>query len=154
LRECERSLPPVIAMSLPPLVHRFLKDTPSLLDYVYRTPPMLVAAPGEYLEFAATERAKTPKADATKLRMDAISEKQRNRYRDRVRELQLQVKKRTEQGPALVNPMADARYDETFEKGVQWLDSLAGEQIEQREYVAEFSEDVWKSTARKGDDVS
>jgi hypothetical protein len=153
LREWEKAVPAVIAMALPRLVHRFLKDTPSLLDHVYRTSPMLTAAPGEYLDFSPAERRETQKAEGTKLRMDSISEKQRKRYRDRVRELQLQMKKRSEQRPALVNPMADARYDETFEKGIQWLDGLAGESMGQREYVAEFSDDVWKSASRKGDDV-
>jgi phage-related minor tail protein len=141
-------------MALPPLVHRFLKDTSSLLDHVYRTSPMLKAAPGEYLDFSSAERDEKPKAQAAKLRMDAISDKQKKRYRDRVRQLQLQLNKRTEQHPSLVNPMADVRYDDTFEKGIQWLDSLAGDRIEQREYVAEFSDDVWKSAARKGGDVS
>ena len=141
-------------MALPPLVHRFLKDTPSLLEHVYRTPPMLNASPGEYLDFNSAERDEKPKAHTATLRMDAISEKQKKRYRDRVRQLQLQLNKRKEQHPSLVNPMADARYDDTFEKGIQWLDSLAGDRIEQRDYVAEFSDDVWKSAARKGDDVS
>jgi hypothetical protein len=154
LEECEKAIPPVVAMALPPLVHRFLKDTPSLLDHVYRTPPMLKAAPGESLDFNSAERDEKPKAHAAKPRMDAISEKQKKRYRDRVRQLQLRLNKRTEQHPSLVNPMADARYDDTFEKGIQWLDSLAGDRIEQRDYVAEFSDDVWKSAARKGDDVS
>jgi hypothetical protein len=154
LKECESVIPPVIAMALPSLVHRFLKDTPSLLDHVYRTRPMLKAAPGENLDFNSDERAEKPKAQPPKLRMDAISEKQKKRYRDRVRQLQLQLNKRTEQNPTLVNPMADARYDETFEKGIRWLDSLAGDRIEQREYVAEFNDDVWKSAARKGGDVS
>ena len=153
LKEWEKAVPPVIAMALPRLVHRFLKDTPSLLDHVYRTPPMLTAAPGEYLDFSPAERGERQKAQAPKPRMDTISEKQKKRYRERVRELQLQLKKRAEQHPALVNPMADARYDETFEKGIQWLDSLAGEPIEQREYIAEFSDDVWTSEARKGGDV-
>lgn len=153
LREWEKTVPPVIAMALPRLVHRFLKDTPSLLDHVYRTQPMLTAAPGEYLDFTPTERRETQKTQDTKLRMDSISEKQRKRYRDRVRELQLELKKRTEERSALVNPMADARYDEVFQKGIQWLDSLAGEPIAQQEHVAEFSGDVWKSAARKGDDV-
>jgi hypothetical protein len=154
LEECEKAVPPVIAMALPPLVHRFLKDTPSLLDHVYRTRPMLNTAPGEYLDFNPAERDEKPKGDAANLRMDTISEKQKKRYRDRVRQLQLQLNKRTEKPPSLVNPMADARYDDTFEKGVQWLDSLAGDRIEQGEYVAEFSDDVWNSVARKGGDVS
>jgi hypothetical protein len=154
LKEYETAIPPAIAMALPTLVHRFLKDTPSLLDHVYRTPPMLKAAPGEYLDFSAAERDEKPKAYLAKLRMETISEKQRKRYRDRVRQVQLELNKRTEQGPSLVNPMGDARYDDTFEKGIQWLDSLAGDPLEQREYVAEFSDDVWKSAARKGGDVS
>ncbi|HBG31870.1 MAG TPA: hypothetical protein DDW98_14830, partial [Gammaproteobacteria bacterium] len=42
----ENALPSCIRRELRPLVHRFGKDTPALLDFVYRTAPMLDAAPG------------------------------------------------------------------------------------------------------------
>lgn len=154
LSECEKDIPAVIKMALPGLVHRFLKDTPSLLEYVYRTPPMLIAAPGEYLDFRPAEPDDVAAASPSKLRWESTTEKQKKRFRERVRDLQSQLKKRANNKPDLVNPMADARYDDTYEKGVQWLDNLAGDRLEEREYVAEFEDDVWKSAARKGGDVS
>ncbi|HBG31871.1 MAG TPA: hypothetical protein DDW98_14835, partial [Gammaproteobacteria bacterium] len=46
------------------------------------------------------------------------------------------------------------RYDEVFEQGVAWLESLAGPALPEGNLVAEFSDDVWTSSTRKGSDLS
>ena len=51
LSRCRRSLPSEITVRLKNDVHKYLTDTPSLLDYVYKTKPMLVAAPSSRLDF-------------------------------------------------------------------------------------------------------
>src|SRR5690606_14858018 len=48
LTEKRRLLPPAITMNLTSYIRQFGKDTPSLLDFVYKTKPMLAAAPNEY----------------------------------------------------------------------------------------------------------
>ena len=49
--QLEPELPFILAVTLKGLIHMFGDDTTSLLHHVYRTPPMLGAAPGEPLSF-------------------------------------------------------------------------------------------------------
>ena len=49
--QLEPELPFILAVALKGLIHRFGDGTTSLLHHVYRTPPMLGAAPGEPLSF-------------------------------------------------------------------------------------------------------
>ena len=49
--QLEPELPFILAVALKGMIHRFGDDTTSLLHHVYRTPPMLGAAPGEPLSF-------------------------------------------------------------------------------------------------------
>lgn len=52
LAEKRRALPAQIALTLKRNIHRFRSDTPTLLDHVYKTEPMLAAAPSERLNFS------------------------------------------------------------------------------------------------------
>ena len=54
----------------------------------------------------------------------------------------------------LVNPVKNPRYDDTYYEIIAWFDSLAGEPFSEGEYIVDFSDEVWKSIARKGEDVS
>jgi hypothetical protein len=45
-------------------------------------------------------------------------------------------------------------YDDVFFEGVKWLDSLAGDPVQEQEGEISFSEDIWKSPARMVPDVS
>ena len=42
------------------------------------------------------------------------------------------------------------RYDEVYERGVAWLDSLAGQPLAPLDGELIVSPDVWKSEARRG----
>ena len=165
LHTVEKTLPPAITLQLRREVHRFLGDTPSLLDYVYKTKPMLCAAPSESLDLStvaerkedhdntnARNPARTSLDDtAGGLRMEKLSNKKRKRFHEAVSAL----RKKDLKHPRLINPVSAPRFDEVFEEGLDWLDGLAGSpKLEQSEWLAEFSEDVWKSSARKGEDVS
>jgi hypothetical protein len=46
------------------------------------------------------------------------------------------------------------RYDDVFQEGLKWLDSLAGEPLESQEGDLTFSEEIWKSPARTESDLS
>lgn len=152
LNDCERGLPLQIRLVLPKLVHKFLKDTPALLDFVYRTPPMLEAAPNDYLDFsnAASQLLEKP---TTELRIDDVSEKRKKKYRERVQELRARLKQKEREPSELVQLVSAPRFDETYENGVQWIENLAGEELVSGQLTAEFSDDVWKSVTRKGGDV-
>ena len=156
LKELERAIPSAIRLHLIREVHKFLGDTPSLLDYVYKTEPMLSAAPEEIIDLSLVAESKRDSESlvgesASPLRIEQLSNRKKKRFHERVRKLhEKQVVK-----PNLVNPVKAPRYDNVYEQGVAWLNEIAGSpQLEPGEFTAEFSDDVWKSTTRKGGDVS
>ncbi len=67
-----------------------------------------------------------------------------------MRELRAKYKNRQRKEHKLINPVTTPRYDDTYYEIIAWLDSLAGKPISEDEYIVEFSEEVWKSAARKG----
>lgn len=155
LNEIERKIPSSISFPIKRDIHKFGKDTPSLLDYVYSTPPMLSAAPNEHLDFSfVAERSIAGEADSQQLRMDGLSNKKKKKFKEKMLALREQRNSRAPKIPKLVNPVKHARYDEVFDAGVAWLDDLAGPALTTEEIVAEFSDEVWKSLTRKGEDVS
>ena len=150
LREKGRELPPAVTAHLRANVREFGKDTARLLHYVYGTAPMRTAAPNEDLDFAVAEDASEDDADPPSLRMDKLSNKARKRLRQRLLALRQKRKSiKTEASSANEPP-----YDEVYYDGLAWLDSLAGQAFSERRIVVEFSDEVWKSNSRKGEDVS
>ncbi|NJA04443.1 SocA family protein [Methylococcaceae bacterium WWC4] len=154
LDEKRRALPATITRNLTSYVHKFGKDTPSLLDFVYKTKPMLSAAPNEYLDLSlevesnlATEVAKPS------LRMEDLSNKKKKELQQKMAALRELHKQRKSDAPKLINPVPNPRFDAVYHDGVTWLESLSGEQLNPGEVTVEFSTDVWKSTTRKGEDV-
>ncbi|MEC4747454.1 hypothetical protein U2W12_03115 [Methylomicrobium sp. Wu6] len=155
LDEKRRALPSSITMHLKPIIHKFGKDTPSLLDYVYKTRPMLSAAPNERLDLSLAVD-NTPKADECPqtLRMDQLSNKKKKELRQKMAGLRELHKKKKSEAPKLINPVINPRYDDVYAAGIAWLESLGDEPFSPRTITAEFSSDVWKSATRKGEDVS
>lgn len=153
LEEKERLIPPAITLRLRADIRKFRKDTPSLLEYVYLTAPMLTAAPNEYLDFsvAATSAAER---STEKLRIETLSAKKQTKFKECMQSLQQKYKASRPNKSVLVNPVKNPRYDSVYEDGIAWLNELAGEEIAPGEKIAEFSDDVWKSSTRKGGDVS
>ena len=157
LDEIERAVPAAIKMHLRREVHEFLGHTPSLLDYVYKTQPMLHAAPEEHLDLSVvTERKPNDELEPQvgfhrADRMEQLSKKKKKQFHERIRKLH---EKRVVE-PRLINPVKTPRYDKIYEQGVAWLEELAGSpQLERGELIAEFSDEVWKSSTREGGDVS
>ena len=85
--------------------------------------------------------------------MDSLSKRKKKQFKERIRQLREKRKSRRLK-KFLVNPVKNPRHDEVYEEGIAWLDDLAGPKLTSGEKVAEFSDDVWKSPARKGEDVS
>ena len=155
LQEKEWKLPTDITMYLKRYVHRFGKDTPTLLDHVYSTEPMLSAAPNEHLDFSlAVEAASSAEPEPRELRMDKLSEKKKKKLKERMQALKEKHKSRKPRALRLVHLVKNPRYDEVYEEGIAWLDDLAGQRFTPGETAAEFSDQVWKSSTRKGGDVS
>lgn len=177
LEEIERSVPAAITLNLRREVHKHLADTPGLLDYVYKTKPMLYAAPEECLDLSLVAEPRTPDSlvllrraqvapppspdppsfprdtegeGDDELRVEKLSNNKRKRFKEKIRELRgKHVAK-----PKLVDPVETPRYDEVYKRGLAWLEEIAGSpQFESGEFTVEFSDDVWKSSTRKGEDV-
>jgi hypothetical protein len=154
LTQKARDLPASITLHLQPVIRKFGKDTSGLLNHVYRTAPMLDAAPGEILDLTLAAKPKpTKEAGGAKLRMESVSEKKKRAFKEKIAELQKSVGARASRKAGLINPVKGARHDDVYQDGVAWLDELAGEPLTPGEKVAEFSPEVWKSTTRKGSDV-
>lgn len=151
MEDKERQLPASITMRLRPVVREFGKDTPLLLDHVYKTMPMLCAAPGEQLDFSVAQDVSSEEPAPEPLKMDSLSNKKRKLLEQRLRELRKKYKNRQRKDVSLVNPAPSPRYDDVYFEGLAWLDSLAGPPLSEGKYEVEFSDEVWKSAARKGE---
>jgi hypothetical protein len=68
--------------------------------------------------------------------------------------LQEQQKSRKPKALRLVPLAKNPRVDKAYEEGIAWLDVLAGQPLTPGEKAAEFSNEVWQSSTRKGGNVS
>jgi hypothetical protein len=137
-------LPWSVASAVKRAVKEFGSDTTALLHFVYRTPPMLRAKPGELLEFRSSpEKVREEYEPASRLK--PLSKTALKRIRARLKERSVKLKAAS---PRLVPPNPPPRYDEVFAQGQQWLDSLAGETIACESGRLTFSDDLWKSDSR------
>ena len=110
LAEKGRALPAWIAMELQRDVHKFGKDTPALLDYVYKTKPMLSASPNDYLDFSLEAKSSTEKTqEQQQLRVDKLSAKKRKRFRERLGSLRKEQQRIKTARPNLLNSVARPR---------------------------------------------
>ncbi len=141
-------LPWSVASAINRAVKEFGSDTTALLHFVYRTSPMLCAKPGEVLEFhplPAETRAQEERDVQPSLK--PLSKTALKRIRARLDERSARLRAADPRRPVPPNP--PPRYDDVFEEGQRWLDSLAGEPIGREEGRLSFSEDLWRSESRR-----
>jgi len=150
LSEIERILPAEVRSRVSRAVREFGNDTQRLLSFVYRTRPMLRAAPGENLDFYAVVaevvpqpgRVAEPEAQYTKK-----AEKRRKTALDELRSrIQQRLRERLGRVTVAANPAP--RYDEVFAEGQRQLEELAGEALAEGEIEGRFSDDIWHSRGR------
>jgi hypothetical protein len=146
--EIGERLPPLIQNALKREVMEWGSDTKGLLHHVYTTSPMLNAAPGEDLEFRGTsprrppaEKRPLPTARQIKKRQAKIAD-----VREKLEE------RRANRPPRRSKPMIDPRYDDVYSKGVEWLDSLAGDPVEPKSGILEIDPSIWHSETRGWED--
>ena len=99
--------------------------------------------------------AQPPSPEATKL--ETLSNKKKKKLSERMKALRAKSKQcpRASQREQLKSPVTVKLYDDTvFSDGVQWLDELAGLELPKGKVTVKFSDEVWISEARTGDDVS
>jgi hypothetical protein len=143
-------LPLIISGAVASNVHRFKKDTASLLEYVYRTKPMLHAAPGDLLDFNCVAKKPDQKIEF-KSKLDQLSARKQKKFKQAVQAMR---KKRLEKGmskkPVYVKSPLPIKYDDVYVKGLEWAESLSGDKFQSQDFEAEFSNDIWYSDNRKG----
>jgi hypothetical protein len=141
----ESSLPGEVVFSVARAVRSFGSDTSALLHHVYRTAPMLRAAPGDTLDLRPVGGRAEP-SGSEPLPPVVISKTKRKKMRE---EVQRRLAMRRASRRTLV-PEPPPRYDEVFAEGVAWLD---GPEAEPRTGTMSFSPDVWTSNARGDSDL-
>lgn len=144
-------LPIAVSGAIQSLVHKFKKDTPSLLEYTYRTEPMRRAAPGDLLDFSCLIKSKKESVEFES-KWDKMTTRKKKKFREALKTIREKkgshviTKKRR-----LVPSPLPALEDDLYHKGLCWVDSLAGEPMPQDEYEAIFSDSVWRSKTRRGE---
>jgi hypothetical protein len=154
LRGIERELPGEVTSSVRACVRQFGKDTSELLSCVYRTRPMLHAAPGEALDFTCSvaEADEPAPCDAPPLTAPRPRTKRAEKKRTAaLSELRAQIRERLDaqkRDAKRVMPTPAPRYDEVFAEGQRMLDELAGDPLDAEELEARFSNEIWHSRGR------
>ena len=151
--EAERVLPMLVQSTLSRAIHEFGSDTASLLRHVYRSAPMVNAAPEEVLDFATAVR-ETREVYTSSVNEPLVRANKRERQR-RMNEIREEVQRRLSKRQPLTPPSLGPapRYDDVFAAGVQWLDELAGAPVPPAAGELTIDQSVWKSQARREPDV-
>ncbi|CCK81209.1 hypothetical protein [Desulfobacula toluolica] len=146
-----KSLPLVISARLQDDIHKYNKDTPSLLGYVYRTAPMISAAPGELLDFSLAVKKKKEKP-VYELQWDRLTIKKKKKFRKAMKAIrEKRASQQTQKKDGFIKSPVKPLYDDIYDEGLDWVESLGGDPIPKMEFDARFSSDIWKSQSRKGD---
>ncbi|HVR09122.1 MAG TPA: hypothetical protein VMW75_13820 [Thermoanaerobaculia bacterium] len=150
--DIESRLPRPVAAAIRNGVIQYGDDTVSLLHFVYRTAPMLAAAPGELLNLdppSAEESARVP--DQTTVigtkRLPAISKTKIKKLKERIARIYEERKAREER--EFLVPEPPPIYDEIYFQGVEWLDQLAGPRLEETRGRLVFDGSIWKAPGRR-----
>jgi hypothetical protein len=153
-------LPLIVSMVIKHAILTFGSDTASLLNHVYLTKPMLRAAPGEVLDLASKTEERIEGDEIVSSFSDKHvrkTKKQKDERQKQLMDLRAIIRSRLNEKKKhsrLVPPDPPPRYDEVFLKGQEYIDSLAGDPLEEREYKAHFSKEIWKSQARYDPELS
>jgi len=145
----------IIAGSVQKNVRKFGNDTFGLLDFVYKTPPMLKAAPEEILNFEpSTDKSDSFIDDSSRTE---ITVRQRKKQKQALAAFKEELSQRLEEKinarKSDVCPLPP-RYDDVFFDGVAQLDEDEGLPSIEGEYIVNFNETVWKSKSRYDSELS
>lgn len=148
-------LPFEITGTLKRYIKEFGKDTAELLHHVYRTRPMLCAAPGEYLQFVPRKK-KGDHSEIGEEVAEKLSVKRKRMKEEAVEALKKKVAEKRaeiESGKKEWKEFTPPRYDDIYFEGVEWVESLADDPIEPEEGILDIPDEFWKSPIRTDDDI-
>ena len=114
----ERELPLEVTSAIKRAIRQFGSDTTSLLHEVYRTHPMLHAAPGDMLHFEPAERVAEPQVDAYQAPSPTAAKQMRTR-KAALRALRERVQRRlaSPRTAKTISPSPPPRYDDVYAEG-------------------------------------
>lgn len=160
VEKLESELPDVVCRSVKKAVRRFLRATPDLLHFVYQTPPMLRAAPGQRLSFeprapeVSFENIETKEAPQEQV---PLSTKQEKRRKEKIAAFKQQLQESFAAPPVSRRKTAPAepapRYDEVFFEGQSWLDEVEGKPLAPTTGKILVDESVWTSPTRSDPEI-
>ena len=132
------------------------RETPELLDFVYRTRPMVNAAPGEYLDFSIiTSEAVSEDRVQSGIPSSELTVRQKKKRKTALSDLKKRINASLdEKQKRQMASAAPPRYDDVFFNGIKVLNSSSEEPLDPGEYKAIISENMWKSKARYDPELS
>lgn len=151
--QIRKNIPMDLRHAIQNYVETYYADTSSLLHFVYSTPPMLKAAPNEHLDFSelATSKERATEEPYTPY-LDRLSKKKKQKLKIEMQKLRERLKEKVKEHSSTLYPTREpGRIDGVFEDGVKWLDELAGDNLPEESITVHFSDEIWKSKARRGD---
>jgi len=152
--ELLNSLPLDITGPLKKVIHNYGKDTAELLHYVYRTRPMICASPGEYLCFMPKKQDQD--LEVEQIQEQKLSVKRKTLKKAAIETLKKEMADRFKQALAQKKEIPEfipPRYDDIYNEGIKWVESLAGDPINKEEGTLEVSPDFWKANFRINDEL-
>ncbi len=147
-----QKLPMELRGVLQRVVHEYKSDTKKLLHAVYATMPMLLAAPGEPLDFHSVVREPTAiyaPAEAAEPEI-ILSKKKQARLKSRMAELRKKCSQNYAKARAQQSKVVTQENPEELAEVTAWLDQLAGPEFPAGGATVHFTDEVWKSESRRG----
>ncbi|HFE45935.1 MAG TPA: hypothetical protein ENJ18_10670 [Nannocystis exedens] len=134
-------LPPHVSTTVRKAIRTYRGETQRLLHHVYRTGPMLRAAPEEELVFA---RVDLPQVDDEAV--TPLTEKKKKLLRRKARAFQ-ESKGQSPKGEPSPIVTIESRPDDAYREGVEWLDTQSSP-FPTFDGLAVVDDSLWKSDAR------
>ena len=147
VEETSNELPTSVRIKLDQEIRRNGNVTEDLLHEVYLTEPMLHAAPGEYLDLALVTKQPEPAGPRSREPMRPKAKKRRAEAIRKAKARLAEKHRALKEQEAATNKQESPRYDEMYFQGLEWLDSLAGQELPESGEI-EFDNSIWKSPAR------
>ncbi len=145
-----RELPLGVKQSIQHYVGNYHNNTTALLHFVYATPPMLNAAPEECLDFKTVIFKKLEKLEVFVPYTERLSKKKQKALKVGMTDMRERFMEKVAASSAYSRSVPE-RVDAVYEEGVAWLDDQSGASFPEQGAVVQFSDEIWKSKARRGD---
>ena len=136
------------------LVHSYGTDTSKLLDFTYKTKPMLLAAPGDFLDFTHIMREDEPIDVQSATTCEPLTRRQEKKRAEQLSQLKSKLKEKLSKRQQSKFRFTPPRYDDVFFEGLEQLNASVSEDLSAGDYQASFSDDIWNSKARSDPGLS